>query len=133
MTFFEDLTPYTYFHPEDEPPGTVNIGWLDREHPFRTGRTSAGFRTKLEGLCRRRVKQTRGFLPCYFCKGSNRPHGSAEMRVAGVGKVYAAPELVHHYVVAHGYKPPDEFIAAVLAWDESCGASRDTADPGLSL
>ncbi len=34
------------------------------------------------------------------------------------GKVYAAPSLVHHYVVAHDYRPPDEFIAAVLAWDE---------------
>jgi hypothetical protein len=40
------------------------------------------------------------------------------MRVAGSGKVYAAPTLVHHYVVAHDYRPPDEFIAAVLAWDE---------------
>jgi hypothetical protein len=26
MAFFEDLTPYTYFHPEEEPPGTVNVG-----------------------------------------------------------------------------------------------------------
>jgi CheY-like chemotaxis protein len=41
------------------------------------------------------------------------------MRVAGNGKVYAAPWLVHHYVVAHNYRPPDEFIAAVLAWDET--------------
>ena len=31
--------------------------------------------------------------------------------------VYAAPSLVHHYVVAHDYRPPDGFIAAVLAWD----------------
>jgi hypothetical protein len=45
------------------------------------------------------------------------------MRVAGDGRVYAAPSLVHHYVIAHGYRPPDEFIAAVLAWDEG------TAEP----
>lgn len=30
--------------------------------------------------------------------------------------MYAAPSLVHHYVVAHGYKPPEEFIAAVMAF-----------------
>lgn len=118
MAFFEDLTPYTYLHPEEEPPGTVNIGWLDRGHPFPTGPTGDEFRAKLGRLCARRVRQTRGFHPCCFCNGRGRPASSAEVRVAGNGKVYAAPSLVHHYVVAHGYRPPEEFIAAVLAWDE---------------
>jgi hypothetical protein len=26
---------------------------------------------------------------------------------------YAAPTLIHHYVVEHGYQPPEEFIAAI--------------------
>ncbi|HWG42388.1 MAG TPA: hypothetical protein VN688_06335 [Gemmataceae bacterium] len=119
VSFFEDLTPYTYFHPEEERAGTVNIGWLDRRHPFRTGLTSAVFRAKLHQLCQRRVKRTRGCHRCYFCKGRDKPLGSAEMRVLGDGRVYAAPELVYHYVVAHAYKPPEEFIAAILAWDGS--------------
>lgn len=118
MAFFEDLTPYTYLHPEEEAPGTVNIGWLAPEHPFPTGPTSEDFRAKLGQLCERRVKQTRGFHPCYFCNGRKRPTSSAEMRVAGSERVYAAPSLMHHYVVAHEYRPPEEFIAAVLAWDE---------------
>jgi hypothetical protein len=116
VTYFDDLTPYIYFHSEEDQPGSVNIGWLDRKRPFPTGKTSKEFRAKLKQLCRRPVKQTRGFLPCYFCKGRDRPHGSAEIRVAGAGKVYAAPTLVHHYVVAHDYRPPEEFIAAVLAF-----------------
>jgi hypothetical protein len=33
--------------------------------------------------------------------------------------VFAAPSLVYHYVAAHDYRPPDEFIAAVLAWNET--------------
>jgi hypothetical protein len=119
MSFFEDLTPYSYFHPEEELPNTVNIGWLDRSQPFPTGITSEEFQAKLERLCQRRVKQTRGQHPCYFCKGRNRPASSSEMRVAGDRKVYAAPSLVHHYVAGHNYRPPDEFIAAVLAWEES--------------
>lgn len=118
MAFFEDLTPYTYLHPEEERPDTVNIGWLEPTHPSATGETSEAFRAKLGMLCQRRVKQTRGFHPCYFCKGRGRPASSSEMRVAGPCRVYAAPTLVHHYVVAHGYRPPDEFIVAVLALDE---------------
>ena len=118
MTFFDDLTPYTYLHPEDEQPGTVNIGWLDRWHSFPTGETSEAFRGKLQQLCLRRVKQTRGFYSCDFCKGRDKPHGSAEIRVRGEGRVYAAPELVYHYVVIHNYLPPEEFIAAVLNSDQ---------------
>jgi len=109
------LTPYTYLHPEEEQPGTVNIGWLDRRHTFLAGLTSRKFHNKLQRICLHRVKRTRGFYPCDFCKGKNKPLSSAEIRVPGRGRVYAAPELIHHYVVAHLYKPPDEFIEAVLA------------------
>lgn len=119
VTFFADLTPYTYLQPEEEQAETVNIGWLDRWHAFPTGETSEEFRGKLQQLCLRRVKQTRGFHSCAFCKGRDKPHGSAEIRIPGKDCVYAAPELVYHYVVAHAYKPPEEFIEAVLAWDEN--------------
>jgi hypothetical protein len=119
VAFFEDLTPYVYIHPEKEQPDTVNIGWLDVNHPFPTGQTSEEFRAKLGQLCRLRVNQTRGFHPCYFCKGREGPGSSYEIRVTGDGRVYAAPSLVHHYVVGHNYRPPDEFIAAVLAWNEA--------------
>jgi hypothetical protein len=71
------------------------------------------------------VNQTRGIHCCPFCKGEVLPTGSYEMRVAGACEVYAAPSLVHHYVVAHGYRPPDEFIAAVMAWNDH------TAEPFL--
>ena len=128
MAFYEDLTPYTYVHPEEERAGTVNIGWLARRHPFPTGETSAVFRAKLLELCQRRVKRTRGFHACDFCTGRDKPHRSAEIRVAGDGRVYAAPELVYHYVVAHQYRPPDEFIAAVLAWDDSRAGPGAAAD-----
>jgi hypothetical protein len=129
VAFFEDLTPYTYFHPEEEAPGTVNIGWLDPDHPFPTGPTSEAFRAKLGRLCERRVKRTRGFHPCHFCKGRERPASSSEMRVAAGGRVYAAPSLVQHYVAAHGYRPPDEFIAAVLASDEGTAGPGTAPDP----
>lgn len=44
--------------------------------------------------------------------------GSAEIRVGlPGGRWYAAPNLVYHYVTAHNYRPPDEFIEAVLHGD----------------
>ena len=104
MAHFEDLTPYTYLNGRKEPPGTVNIGWLEPGYPFSTGTTSEEFRIKLEQLCHRRVNQTRGFHMCEFCPaGESRLANlgsSFETRVEGGGTVYAAPSLVHHYVVA---------------------------------
>lgn len=118
MTYFEDLSPYTYFHGDEDPPGTVNVGWLAVKHPFATGDTSVEFRAKLALLCERPVKQTRGTHECYFCKGRGKPWSSAEMRVSDDERTYAAPLLIHHYVVAHNYRPPQEFIDAVLQWQD---------------
>jgi hypothetical protein len=133
VTFFADLTPYTYFHPEEEQAGTVNIGWLDPRHPFPIGQTSDEFRARLAVISLWPVKQTRGFHPCYFCKGKDRPGGSAEIRVVRVRKMYAAPILAHHYVVAHWYRPPEEFVAAVLGWDASRASDPERAALELAL
>jgi hypothetical protein len=42
--------------------------------------------------------------------------GNGEIRVIATAgaTTYVAPVLVLHYVVAHGYLPPQEFIDAVL-------------------
>jgi hypothetical protein len=41
--------------------------------------------------------------------------GNGEIRVrAANGITYVAPVLVLHYVVEHGYLPPQEFIEAVI-------------------
>ena len=38
MTYFADLSPYTYLE-HDDPPDlpTVNVGWLDAKHPRGNG------------------------------------------------------------------------------------------------
>ena len=90
------------------------------------GATSDDFRARLAQLCqqagRRRVGQTIvwvgtcGIHRCDFC---NHPSAvsSKEIRIRGTMRTYAAPELIDHYVAAHSYLPPSEFIDAVLAWD----------------
>ena len=40
--------------------------------------------------------------------------GSAEIRVQGIdGAVYAAPNLIYHYMANHNYLPPEEFLGAI--------------------
>ena len=45
-----------------------------------------------------------------------RAMGNGEIRVVDTasGITYVAPVLVLHYVVAHGYLPPPEFIDAAI-------------------
>jgi hypothetical protein len=112
MAYYADLSPYEYAL--DEPPGTVNIGWLEPPHPFPTGETPEAFRARLRDLCSQPMNLTIGHHTCLCCQaGQPAARGSGEIRVEGDGKVYAAPALVYHYVDAHGYKPPEEFIQAV--------------------
>jgi hypothetical protein len=42
--------------------------------------------------------------------------GTGEIHVSGADNiVYVAPSLIRHYVKAHNYRPPDEFVLAVEA------------------
>jgi len=117
MSYFVDLTPYTYTPGNDG--DVLNVGWLDAAYPFERGETSAEFRQALRALVERPMLRHRGFHVCEYC--SSEPgsapaqRGNGQIRVMGRnGLWYAAPAMVHHYVVAHRYRPPLEFVNAVL-------------------
>jgi len=122
---FKDLSLYVYDGRVDEK--VLNVGWLDEKHPYKTKEASEDFLNQLFSICQTPVNTTRGYHQCPFCKlksiGTKAENGldtiilgSAEIRVEGQrGIVYAAPNLIYHYVETHGYLPPEEFIAAVLA------------------
>jgi len=40
--------------------------------------------------------------------------GINNLFVPGEGCIYGSPSMIAHYIEAHGYAPPEEFIAAVL-------------------
>lgn len=119
MAYYVDLSAYTYYKPE---PQSVNIGWLTRGYAYSTGDTSDEFLARLSHYCPGRVNVTRGIHHCELCTDpQSAKHqaevnwlGSAEIRVFYQGKVYAAPNLIYHYVTQHDYRPPAEFIEAVL-------------------
>jgi hypothetical protein len=105
----------------------TRIGWLEKGHTFTQGPTDPSFLKKLLELYRERANSTRGYHRCDFCPnpelglliviaGTAVKLGGAEVHVrAGDDRVFAAPDLIHHYVVEHSYAPPQEFVDAVLA------------------
>ncbi|AVT33142.1 hypothetical protein C6361_31005 [Plantactinospora sp. BC1] len=143
MAYFEDLSAYRYsdvdiiemdwgwleFRPGYE---RINVGWLDASHKFDEGPTPNWFvNTLLDIIEAPRINTMRGFHRCPFCpdrsEGSmlsvDHPNGGlllghTEIRVpSGPGVMFAAPSLIWHYVTAHSYRPPTEFIEAVQQYD----------------
>jgi hypothetical protein len=123
--YYPDLTPYKYMEGNVEP-NTFNVGWLDKKHSYPTDSPSKVFLARLFRLCLDPVNRTRGYHTCALCQqpsfglevereGRELSLGAAEIRVIGKGgKLFAAPDLIYHYVKDHNYKPPDEFIEAVM-------------------
>jgi hypothetical protein len=123
MTYFPDLSTYT-FAKRQPASNALNVGWLDRAHPYRKGAVGVALIEKLLLCCKAKpVNRTRGWHHCPFCSlhpvrmaigGEEFALGDAEIRVTGeTGVIFAAPNLICHYIAARGYCPPDEFLAAV--------------------
>jgi|WetSurMetagenome_2_1015567.scaffolds.fasta_scaffold177057_2 hypothetical protein len=136
--YFSDLTPYRLVRPYDD--NTLTIGWLQSDHEFAKGECSKEFLAQLFELCQRPCALTRGHHTCDLCppvetreyhlKDGRRIRtdqlviqqdgidlflGNGEIHVPGVsGRSYRAPTLIYHYVLAHNYQPPLEFVEAVL-------------------
>ena len=124
MTYFPDLSSYEY-EPSDRP--MLNIGWLSSQHEHAKGLVAEVVMDALKVLGGKTMNQMRGYHQCDFCSavapsvlGGEEGTvelllGSAELHVEGAGGVvYAAPDLVLHYILEHDYCPPREFCQAVL-------------------
>ena len=139
--FFRDLSPYSYI-PRHHTENALNVGWLSSEYSFPVGSTSLEFRQGLSELATEPVNLCAGSHDCEFCspsitgfffwrrrpaKSHSVPRGNGEIRVPAAhgNTIYVAPQLVAHYVEAHNYLPPPEFVEAVkvfaherrLAWE----------------
>lgn len=107
--FFPDLTLHPASRPGKE---AVFVGWLARDHPFPIGTVPLQFLNFLDHYCQQPCNVTFGSHNCEFCGNYS---GSGEIQVVHSGRLYLAPVMIHHYVTAHNYRPPDEFITAILA------------------
>jgi hypothetical protein len=128
MAYFPDLSPYSYGHSDH--PGVVHIGWLDGVHPFPTGKVESSLIEKMKSLATKPVELYRGKHTCELCTGAPdvfvrgtlnpvwvtwaaQRSSNSEIRVIGESIIFAAPVLIIHYIEAHEYLPPTQFLQAV--------------------
>ena len=132
MTYYPDLSCYRYCKTEKDP-RVLNIGWLEAGRGFPRGEVPSLVPRRLLTLTEKYpVNAMRGMHWCDFCEERATPFGglcvqvddrevdlgSAEIRVGGRDGIwYAAPDMIYHYIVSHRYRPPAEFLEAVLAYD----------------
>lgn len=129
MTYFRDLDRCAYFDRGDvDPPAPRAVGWLSAERPFRRGTSSPELVDRLAKLIHRAWDplRYRGLHKCGLCARSPTVMAFGDV-VVEVGAMnlfiaspderlwYAAPSLVLHYIVDHGYEAPEEFVVAALA------------------
>lgn len=122
----EDLSVYKNLKGAEEL-NTFCVGWLDEHHHFQKGVVGRDVLNRVLELCFAPVNKTRGFHVSPFRGremgeyrvqngGAGMTLGSAEIRVTGQdGRIYAAPNLVYHYMKDCGYCPPIEFVEAIVS------------------
>jgi len=123
MTYYSDLSEYTYHNGMFWRPGTKNVGWLAVEHPFPQAVPSEHVLDRIWQFCKVSIAQMRGLHDCEWCSceayraernGETLLLSTSEVRVfSRNGEIYAAPTLIYHYMKAHHYAPPEPFLAAV--------------------
>lgn len=114
LTHFNDLTECNYFG-EVSASSLRAVGWLTIDKPFVTGPMDKDVFVKIKELLRDHWQPmvTLGVHHCDLCQFDS-PCGSANLFVPNGDLIFVCPELVVHYIAAHHYRPPDEFIEAVV-------------------
>ncbi len=92
------------------------IGWLSKDHKFTRDETSIDVVNKLQSLITNDPFQpiiSCGTHQCDLCQFDG-DHGFKNLFIPGNECIYVCPEMILHYISTHWYKPPDEFIEALL-------------------
>lgn len=144
--YYPDLSGYEYVLPK-RLADVLNVGWLERGRPYKKGPFPDQLLAKLARLSARyRTRVMRGFHFCDLCDAL--PHewvelpigrlsiprqarvessmgqvdlGDAELWLpsANGNVIFAAPNLICHYVAVHEYLPPEPFVEAVQSFSEN--------------
>ena len=125
MAWIEDLTIHNSHH------NLKAIGWLSKEEMFSVGEVSEAF---FEKLCQLLINPwsppvlpvTAGRHQCDLCQFTGgaettwykqyqvQARSSASLYVPGQGFIYESPVSLAHYIDAHRYQPPLEYVEAVM-------------------
>ncbi len=123
--YFPDLAQYQYDLPRPLPE-VLTVGWLKAGHVFPVGALNSDIVRTLEALLTsHRAHKMRGFHYCDLCPAREPIHvhlpegpvflSSAEIWLPAADGtiIFAAPDLILHYVSAHRYLPPVLFQRAI--------------------
>jgi hypothetical protein len=130
MAMIPDLQPCDYF-PFGKLDCLIAVGWLGKGSAFPRGEVSVEFFRRLCALIQNPWEPVvcAGVHKCEICRSQFSQDGwpaatfenmavpcasSHNVFVPHAGRTYVAPVLVAHYINAHWYRPPDEFVEAVL-------------------
>lgn len=113
--------------------GQKNVGWLAADKEFNRRKSTDIVLDLVWDYCALSLEQSRSRHECEFCaagasriserNGQQLLLGSAEIRVLShSGEIFAAPNLIYHYMAFHDYSPPEEFIGR----REHRGCSEET-------
>ena len=119
---FPDLSSYTY---RESLIPMRTVGWLGPKLGLQgdgSQQLEGSAKTRLDEASWGLVSMTLGWHDCDFCPAGARFQGNGEYRYyTRRGEVYIAPMMILHYVDAHGYCPPAEFLDNLeqgdLEWD----------------
>jgi hypothetical protein len=96
------------------------VGWLQPNHPYTKGEVSAEFVDRLKEFIARSGKchdmfHFPGIGGLHCCEFCGQAHGGGNLAVPCGNLLYIFPDMTVHYIEQHGYRPPEEFVAALLA------------------
>src|SRR5438034_4020922 len=116
MSWFPDMGTVTMIDAGDH---VRAVGWLSATHPFAEGDVPAELLAGLKEFANRWGDSTEALgWGCYMgphcCELCDRFMACGNFGVPSGGLLFVAPDMLHHYVEAHRYRPPDEFIAALM-------------------
>jgi hypothetical protein len=115
--WYEDLAECDFFG-EEYSNIIAPVGWLERGRDFPTGTVPKDAFLKLFELKKNpwQIVVSAGFHECDLCQFQlefENNVGNSNLCIPHNGKIYFCPELITHYINAHHYLPPREFVEAI--------------------
>jgi hypothetical protein len=108
MTSYRDLARCDYFGYDHQ---LIAVGWLERGDHFARGEVDARAFSRLRELLIDPFQPVAsgGLHECSLCRFTPEARGTRNLFVPNGLDLFVAPELIVHYVNAHGYAPPSAF------------------------
>jgi hypothetical protein len=95
------------------------VGWLSAVHPFTQGEVGTEFLQKLKQFAKLSHASAEALhWPTSFgshnCELCRHCMANGDIGVPMGELLFVAPKMITHYVEVHQYRPPDEFVSAVM-------------------